>query len=677
MGGHRYRPAVFLGSQSASENNPPQTMIAYRREIDGLRAVAVLPVILFHAGIGGFGGGYVGVDVFFVISGYLITSIILGARAEGGFSLIHFYERRARRILPALFFMIAVCLPVAWIWLLPADMRNFAQSVAAVSLFASNFLFWWQSGYFAAAAEMKPLLHSWSLAVEEQYYLFFPVLMLLLWRFAPRRVGAALLVIALASLAASHWMAYAHPAAAFFLLPTRAWELAIGALLALHHAGRSSERPAGRFREWGGIAGLCLIAAAVVGYDKSTPFPSLYALAPTLGAAMVIEYATAGSLAGRLLGSRLLVGIGLVSYSAYLWHQPVLVFARYIAPSPPGLPLLAGLILLSFVLAAFTWRYVERPFRNPAIIGRRGLWLSALCIGLLFLGFGVAGHVTKGFESYYLDHRLNEDQKAALRIIQAQAGRDIYEHMADNGDCVFWSRRITPEVERRYADCTRRFGPGVVVLGDSHAMNIYNLLAKAGAAQFILGVSQGACRPHDNLPQCHYDGFDEFLTKNGAAIRGIIYHQSGSYLIRDQFGQVDSKYLFEPETPFALSEANAGKVEAYLDRLARYAKVKWFGPFVEGRVQLNNYRILSMSMTVNPKSIEQFGRLDAALKAQSARPGRRYEYVSLVDLMQIRESSLFAGDCIIYNDTDHLSVCGEDLFARALVPQLRAAAAFE
>jgi peptidoglycan/LPS O-acetylase OafA/YrhL len=173
----------------------------YRREIDGLRALAVIPVILFHAGIDSFAGGFVGVDVFFVISGYLITSIILEEIEGGRFSIVDFYERRARRILPALFLVMLTCVPLAWLLLLPGDVKEFSQSLVAVSVFASNFLFWHQSGYFDTAAELKPLLHTWSLAVEEQYYVFFPLLLILTWRFGRLTILAILVTIFVASLA--------------------------------------------------------------------------------------------------------------------------------------------------------------------------------------------------------------------------------------------------------------------------------------------------------------------------------------------------------------------------------------------------------------------------------------------------------------------------------------------
>jgi peptidoglycan/LPS O-acetylase OafA/YrhL len=284
-------------------------MFGHRREIDGLRALAVVPVILFHAGFEAFSGGFVGVDVFFVISGYLITSIILEQKALGTFSLLDFYERRARRILPALFLIMAVSIPFAWLWLMPSDMKDFSQSLVAVSVFASNILFSQEIGYFNTAAELKPLLHTWSLAVEEQYYVLFPLFMLVMWRFAKRLTVATLVVITALSFALAQWGAYNKPAATFFLLPSRGWEIAIGALVAFYFARYQKLQLQKPLQEAFSLIGLTLILYAVFAYSKATPFPSAYALVPTLGTALIILCTTPSTIVGRILASKGFVGV--------------------------------------------------------------------------------------------------------------------------------------------------------------------------------------------------------------------------------------------------------------------------------------------------------------------------------------------------------------------------------
>lgn len=367
----------------------------YRREIDGLRAVAVLPVIFFHAGFSAFSGGFVGVDVFFVISGYLITSIILAEQRAGTFTLLNFYERRARRILPALFVVMLACLPFAWLWSLPSDTRSFSASLVAVSLFSSNLLFWLMGGYFELDAELRPLLHTWSLAVEEQYYLFFPLFLMFMWRFGRHWMVGLLAVMAVISLAAAQWITGFSPQTAFYLLPTRGWELLIGAFVAFYFFGNPKPNFSKSTGEIGSTAGLLLIAYAIVAFDELTPFPSLYTLAPTVGTALIILFATQQTAVGRLLGNKLFVGVGLLSYSAYLWHQPLFAFVRQRVVDEPAKPLLAALAVLALVLAYFSWKYVEAPFRSKRKFNRRQIFSYVGVGAVFFIAVGIAGVQSK------------------------------------------------------------------------------------------------------------------------------------------------------------------------------------------------------------------------------------------------------------------------------------------
>lgn len=375
----------------------------YRREIDGLRALAVVPVVMFHAGIGGFSGGFVGVDVFFVISGYLITGIILDAMAQGKFSFAAFYERRARRILPALFVVVAATLILSSVVLLPEDLKAFSKSMLAVMLFASNLLFWSESGYFQADAELLPMLHTWSLAVEEQYYLVFPVVAVFLFRRGIRTLTAALVVVAVLSFALAEWGSRAHPDAAFYLLPFRAWELMTGALAAVYLRSKSPlAGPA--LASFLAAVGLALLVLSIPGFDRALPWPGAYAMVPVLGTGLIIVFAQPHNLVGRWLGSSGLVGIGLVSYSAYLWHQPLFALARQASVDEPTMPFYLLLCVLTFVLAGLTWRFVEQPFRKPSRFSRRFIFLGALAFALLFAGIAALLYANKGYPGRIENH---------------------------------------------------------------------------------------------------------------------------------------------------------------------------------------------------------------------------------------------------------------------------------
>jgi peptidoglycan/LPS O-acetylase OafA/YrhL len=368
----------------------------YRREIDGLRALAVIPVILFHAGFEWFSGGYIGVDVFFVISGYLITSIIIIEKEAKTFTFTHFYERRARRILPALFFVLFICLPFAWFWLLPNELEEFGEGLVAVTLFASNILFWLKTDYFATDAEFIPLLHTWSLAVEEQFYIFFPLLLTALWALGKRWLIAIIIFIALVSLAFSEGLWRYAAEANFYLLISRAWELMIGTLIAFYLYQNPQQPQHDKLAQIASTLGLLLILYAIFFFDKTIPFPSLYALVPTVGTAFIILFATPYTLVGKLLSLPPFVGIGLISYSAYLWHQPIFSFVRIHHLDPPSPFLLASLSVLSLTLAYLSWRFIEQPFRNKQRFNQRKIFLLAIIGSLLFISIGFWFIMSKG-----------------------------------------------------------------------------------------------------------------------------------------------------------------------------------------------------------------------------------------------------------------------------------------
>jgi peptidoglycan/LPS O-acetylase OafA/YrhL len=343
--------------------------MTYRPDIDGLRAVAVLCVVLFHVGTNYSNGGFVGVDVFFVISGYLITRTIDREISAGRFSLVAFYERRARRIFPALFAVLGVTFAAALVLLPPADFLRCAQSLIATSLFVSNIFFIGeaQRGLLDGNVPL-PLLHTWSLAVEEQFYLIFPLLLTLLTRRASRKERIGLLwLLTLASLILSTVLVKASPVEALYLAQSRAWELLFGVLLALDALPDLRARS---LREALGIAGLLLIVAGAVLYTTKTPFPGLAALPPALGAVLVIASGNGASgdggktLVSRLLSSRIAVGLGLISYSLYVWHWPIMTMTDLLVGHPLTKLQKVAVVALCIGVAALSWRYVEGPFRR-------------------------------------------------------------------------------------------------------------------------------------------------------------------------------------------------------------------------------------------------------------------------------------------------------------------------
>lgn len=443
----------------------------YRPEVDGLRAVAILPVVLFHAGIAGIPGGFVGVDVFFVISGYLITSLILEEIENGRFSFAHFYERRARRILPALYVMLVVSILPALYMMLPDAFSEFSHSLGATAIFLSNVHFWENTGYFATEAELQPLLHTWSLAVEEQFYLIFPGILLLAMRFGRSRAFWGLVMLALASLLLSEWGWRNHRHVNFFFTFSRFWELLAGVLCAFLIKAERIRNPG-----WPGLLGLVMILAAVVFYDKSVPFPSLHALLPVGGAVLVILFAAPENLAGRLLATRPMVAVGLVSYSLYLWHQPIFSFARIYNFGVIGLATIIACLAATGAAGYLSWRFVEQPLRRPALpaLKRRGtiFALSGAGAALLF-SLGLVGMETG---ASWRSDKLPEI---------------VHKLRKNNG----LARECNKQDPPGSPACRTSDAPEVLVWGDSYAKHLVPAILAGENPPGIVQLTSSSCTP--------------------------------------------------------------------------------------------------------------------------------------------------------------------------------------
>ncbi|MBY6120697.1 acyltransferase family protein [Mameliella alba] len=422
----------------------------YRPEVDGLRAVAVLPVILYHAGSEVFSGGFVGVDVFFVISGYLITGLLLEDMDEGRFSLWRFYERRARRILPALIAVILPCLVLGWFVMLPDPYENLGQSVVATLVFGNNLLVYLTSGYWGPVGEFRPLLHTWSLGVEEQFYVLAPLALFAVWRVARGYLLQTVLLLWGISLARNLSLTWTDWDYAFLMIDTRAWQLLTGAAVLL-----AERRGWLAGNGWLACAGLVAIGVSVFGFSVDVPYPGYAALLPTLGAAAVIGFSGAGSPVGRLLSLAPLVGIGLISYSLYLWHQPVFAFTRILSHTEPPLMLLVALLGPVFVLAWLSWRFVETPFRDRSRVPVPILWRTLGGASVLLLGVGLATYQFKGFPARMVD---------LARFEPA----DVYRA---------YNTRIFGYRAHEFEDNNR---PDVLVIGNSQARDFINILIEGG-----------------------------------------------------------------------------------------------------------------------------------------------------------------------------------------------------
>lgn len=465
----------------------------YRSDLDGLRAFAVISVLFFHLGTGIVPGGFVGVDVFFVLSGFFITTLIFSDLQRGEFSFLNFYERRVRRIAPALLFVCAWTTALALMFLMPDELKTYAYRLLAALLSVSNIVFSHQN-YFDPAAGTQPLLHTWSLGIEEQFYLLFPVLLAAAYKYRRQQLGSIVWALLIGSFIWSAIQVETRPKIAFFWLHARAWELLLGSVLALGlvPVARSQWQ-----QELGGAAGVLGILAAAFLYNDGMPFPGPAALLPCLGTALVI-WSGDNTRAAKALGARPIVFVGLISYSLYLWHWPLIVFARLVLIEPFTPAQQATLALMSLFLAVLTWRYVETPFRSRGARGlnRRTVLLTAAYGTGALAAVAVACVIARGFPV-----RFDDD---VLKLASASADKSPLRHKCHFGDA-------TKLAYEKSCVLGAPVEPDVVVYGDSHGAELSFALASLlkEKNQSLRELTASACSP----------GMDESLGKRAKCAR--------------------------------------------------------------------------------------------------------------------------------------------------------------
>ena len=528
--------------------------IQYRSDIDGLRAIAVLAVIFHHAEFPWARGGYIGVDVFFVISGFLITGILLREHRDGTFSLARFYERRARRILPALVVVIGVTLLACSLVMFAADRRIVARTAVSVLAFFANFLFWGgvdfgqfaTLNYFQRRIHEQPFAHTWSLGVEEQYYLLFPLALMAILRLRETMARRILIGATLASFAACAWITARQQSTAFYLLHTRFWELLIGGLVAWH--GAAAALPQLR-REVIAIAGLVLILAPIYVFNEHSPFPGVHAAAPVIGTALVIRHGT-GTATSAMLAWPPLVFIGLISYSAYLWHQPLFALARYLELSRPlGLAATVALIALTLVMAAATWWWIETPFRDRRRVSRRVL---AWSVGSALIAVATT---------------------ASLWAFTGDAGRRspiATNAVAQSALSLFTDCNFSTQPTRRLGmgcllDPSSTAPPSFLVVGDSHADAMFPAFAKIARdsgrqGRLVYQLHCPALLQADGIPE----GVAECRQMQQAALTLIARERIGEVFLIARFANYEPRDAFAPRLESTIAHYAHLGVNLYL-----------------------------------------------------------------------------------------------------------------
>lgn len=454
----------------------------YRPDIDGLRAVSIILVLLFHINLFGVSGGFIGVDVFFVISGYLITSIILRHLEEGDFSLGYFYERRIRRIFPALVAVLVVSLIFGWILMMPKEFAEFGSALAATSAFGSNIFFWREAGYFSMDSSFKPLLHTWSIAVEEQFYIIFPLCLMVAFRWFKKLIILLAVFGIICSLAVTEWaISSGRDDAAFYLLPMRAWELAVGSLLAFSILPQLSSH---KIKSALSVFGIALIVASGFLYTEYTRFPGLTALAPTIGAALFIYAGIQQKLAfNKFFSGRFWVFTGKISYSLYLWHWPIIVFGQYYLMRDFMFHEKIIAVIFCFFIAALSWKFIEQPFRAPhRIYNRKILFPASMSIMLVLGSIGFSIYAKTGVEERF--------SPEIRQLTNTDKGLGTPDYGLDNFK---WRDRLSGDPSAKEFT--------YLIWGDSHANAISPALSKASEQYGVKGLilKEAGCLPSFTL----------------------------------------------------------------------------------------------------------------------------------------------------------------------------------
>lgn len=639
--------------------NSKDTTLSYRADIDGLRALAVLLVIADHIGTRAK-GGYVGVDVFFVISGYLISSHILTQMQAGTFSIVDFYERRIRRIFPVLIVLLAAVTVVAYLFLIPTEVEAYARSLLAALFSVSNFEFWHEAGYFDNPSKFKPLLHTWSLGVEEQFYIFFPLLLMAVRRWIPAQLKKVLWTTFGLSLAAAIGWAYHNSETAFFFTPLRIWELLVGTILSQHYLPvvHGNVR-----RNIASSLGLLLIVVPAFRYSEFTVFPGLTAVPPCLGAALIIAAGETGStVVGSILSWRPVAFVGLISYSLYLWHWPILAFQF-------TTPLFVGIItntfrhkvlymVVVFAVATLSWRFIETPFRKGKFRPTRiPLFTMAGAAFVVVTAAGIALLAMHGISRSF--------PQQALKLLPYTD----YQYSSEwrSGTCFFTPEQDFAKFDTQTCLPQRPGRPQYVIIGDSHAAQLYSGFVAAFPDANIQLISSGLCPPMETEDEIFPLFRRNCLMMSKLAFQDYLAHHHVDAVILSAFWQPEEM----PELGRTVGWIKAHGMKAVV-----------VGPGIEYSLSLPRLLITSMQRndpTLPERNLVDNSAPDHAMQAL-ARDQWKTPYVSVYDDLCTRQSAnagasggaalscpvYAAPDVPILFDSNHLTAGGSYLLAKTM-----------
>ena len=645
----------------------------YRPELDGLRGIAVIAVVIYHAQIEFLGknnwlsGGYIGVDIFFVLSGYLITNSILKELTnKNSFDLINFYQRRLRRILPILLIVLLFAFIFAWRLFIINDLIEFGRSGISIFFLGSNFFFHnVTTEYGAESSFLKPLLHTWSLSIELQFYLIFPILFLFTHRFCKNNVPIIFSLL-LISLQFSEVLINKNLALNYYHSLSRLWEFNFGSLLSYYYLSKNSNKE-NFLTSLPPILGIYLIIYSFFSFDENTNHPGSITLIPLIGTFLVIIFSSNNELIGKVLGSKPIALIGKISYSVYLWHYPLFAFYRVYDPDLSNKTKIY-LLIFSLFISLLSYLFIEKPFQKKL---SNKLFYSIISF-LLVITLSIY---------YYLGYLINEelwyrhgnqDLVSGYKLIKDTQEENVFLEEKCKFNIISGQEN---EFSNKFSECRAIYGKAVFVLGDSHAQNILNALVYSQRFPFLIGITQGGCRPYackENYTN-QYNFFNEKVIPLTNANDLIIFHQSGSYLIKDINGGNNQDLIFK-EGKYKVDLERIMVVNEYLSKISEKTKSNliWLSPFIEYRNNpkeiisaLRRYGSFTKYKNINPISINAFKELEENLKNINT---ENYKIIIFSDFYNLNYNAEILDEndktCFQFRDGDHFSRCGEKIMGR-------------
>jgi len=637
--------------------------LTYRPEIDGLRAIAVGAVILYHAQITIFGhqpfkGGFIGVDIFFVISGYLITSIILKELVTtGSFSFKHFYERRARRILPALLFvmLVSLLLTFAFIFLFPDSFVDLSKSILYSLGFSSNFYFHYSGQeYGNVSGLLKPFLHTWSLSVEEQFYILFPVVLLISFKYSKKYLVHILILSFIVSLGLADWGSKNYPSASFYFLHTRMWELLAGSILAYFEITKGLRSKNKTLNLILPSIGLFLILHSILFFNNQMFHPSFYTSYPIIGVCLIIWFSGKNELVTKILSTKLFVGVGLISYSLYLWHYPIFAFTRLTGITGDNIIYELILLIILLVSSILSYFFIERLFRNKNFHFKNVLIIISVMVGILII-----------FSSYVLikNGKINSYNITTGEMVSSPLYKAHCKFSTDKVD--FLNENF---FKKNFLRCKKKYNNFILIIGDSHSIDLYNSISKISKnEEFVIGLNRGGCRPLDkNSKNCHYNNALKFIENFNENIKYILFTHKGSYFLTNTGSEKDFSSSKLRKLPLNLTQIN--NTLSYLKRIKKVnSNLIFIGPHIEPNVNID-IKFIKNNFDKNNKDTLNYDLIlvDEELKKLSKQ--NNIKYLSKIDILDFKFEKDFIVDGIpTFSDTDHWNKFGEVYFGKKLV----------